>query len=69
MQILLPTLQALVEMASKVPPSDIFSVASEEFTTRILSCLDSFASSCLNESEEAWVAFTKLIRIYLYAGA
>ncbi|KJA17838.1 hypothetical protein HYPSUDRAFT_191636 [Hypholoma sublateritium FD-334 SS-4] len=68
-QILLPTLQALVETASKVHPNDISSVASEEFTTRILSCLDSFAASCLNETEEAWVTFTKLIRVYLCAGA
>ena len=68
-QILLPTLQALVEKTSKVSPNNVFDVSSEDFTIRILSCLDSFAASCLNETEEAWVAFTRLIRSYFCAGA
>ncbi|KAF9480276.1 hypothetical protein BDN70DRAFT_905831 [Pholiota conissans] len=61
-QILLPTMQALVEKASILSSTDVFNAASEEFTIRLLSCFDSSAASYLNDTESCWDTFVRLNR-------
>ncbi|KAJ3515006.1 hypothetical protein NLJ89_g2035 [Agrocybe chaxingu] len=67
-QILLPTIQALAEEASRSPATSIFVSTSEELTTRSLSCLDTTAAEHLNASTLAWDVFTQVARTYLRPG-
>ncbi|KDR78387.1 hypothetical protein GALMADRAFT_245550 [Galerina marginata CBS 339.88] len=67
-QIILPTIQSLVERVSSTQPTNSFASASEEFTTRILSCYDSTAVGYLNENAVAWDTFVQLIRTYFRSG-
>ncbi|CAA7262090.1 unnamed protein product [Cyclocybe aegerita] len=67
-QILLPTIQALVEKASRSPAPTIFVSTSEELTTRTLSCLDATAAEHLNASTLTWDIFTQMVQTYLRPG-
>lgn len=67
-QILLPTIQTIITKSSSADPDSSFSEISEEFTTRVLSCYDSFAASYLNETAAGWDIFLQLLRRVFCAG-
>ena len=66
-QILLPTIQALIEKATATQPADIFATSSENLTIQLLSCFDA-AAAHLNENPSAWNLFLLAIRTYLRSG-
>lgn len=67
-QILLPTIQSVVKRVSLVQPSETFSSVSKEFATRLLSCYDSSAAGCLNETAQPWDVFLQVIRTFFRSG-
>ena len=66
-QILLPTIQALIEKATATQPADIFAASSEKLTIQLLSCFDA-AAAHLNENPSAWNLFLLAIRTYFRSG-
>jgi len=68
-QILLPALKTVAEKASSVPPANLFSSASEDFTTQLLSCFDSATAPYLNDTPVALATFLQTIRTYFRPGS
>ncbi|KAF8901036.1 armadillo-type protein [Gymnopilus junonius] len=67
-QILLPTVHAMIKKVSSIQPTDTFSSVSEEFATRLLSCYDSSAAGYLNETAQAWDDLLQGIRTFFRSG-
>jgi len=68
-QILLPTIRVIAEKASSAAPENIFSITSEDLTTRLLSCFDSAAAPYLNDTPAAWAIFLQTTRTYCRPGS
>ena len=67
-QMILPTVQSIVEKASAVPPAFGHEPASESLVINILACFDTSAAEYLNETATGWDVFLQLIRTYLRSG-
>lgn len=67
-EILLPTIQAVVDNVSSVEATDTFSKYSEEFLTRLLSSYDSAAATYLNDTPSAWDNFSQLLQTFFRSG-